>query len=54
MKFTYTYNSITELNNNINNILVGEIDRQYFEKMNVIDKSHFYIAEKKAKYLLFL
>ena len=39
MKFTYTYNTVNELNNNINNILVGQIDKQYFEKMTIVDKS---------------
>ena len=39
MKFTYTYNTVSELNSNINNILVGEIDKQYFDKMTIIDKS---------------
>ena len=39
MKFTYNYNSVDELNKNINNILVGEIDKQYFDKMTIVDKS---------------
>ena len=39
MKFTYNYSSYDELNKNINNILAGQIDRQYFDKMTIIDKS---------------
>ena len=39
MKFTYNYNSVEELNKNINTILVGEIDKQYFDKMTIIDKT---------------
>ena len=39
MKFTYNYNSIEELNNNINNILVGQIDKQYIDKITIIDKT---------------
>ena len=39
MKFTYKYNTVNELNKNINNILVGEIDKQYFDKMTIIDKT---------------
>ena len=39
MKFTYNYNSVEELNKNINNILAGEIDKQYFDKMTIIDKT---------------
>ena len=39
MKFTYNYSSYDELNKNINNILVGQIDKQYFDKMTIIDKT---------------
>ncbi len=39
MKFTYSYNTVEELNKNINNILVGEIDKQYFDTMTIVDKS---------------
>ena len=39
MKFTYNYSSYDELNKNINNILSGQIDRQYFDKMTIIDKT---------------
>ena len=39
MKFTYNYSSYDELNKNINNILAGQIDRQYFDKMTIIDKA---------------
>ena len=39
MKFSYTYNSVDELNKNINNFLSGKIDKQYFDKMIITDKT---------------
>ena len=38
MKFTYNYNSVDELNKNINNILAGQIDKQYIDTMTIVDK----------------
>ena len=39
MKFSYTYNSVDELNKNINNFLSGKIDKQYFDKMIITDRT---------------
>lgn len=39
MKFSYTFDSKEKLDANIDKILVGEIDKEYFDKVDIIDNT---------------